>query len=187
MKKLIDKSTTPIVSPAVVISVGDWEDANLITLAWVARVVSEPPVMSISIRPSRHSFNLIEKLEEFVINVPNSTFIREMDYCGTRTGKKTNKWKDLNLTKQKGENVSVPLIKEFPINIECKVTKKIKYGTHMIYLGEVVAVHVEETLLKDGKINPLSQDQLVYTARNYYVLKKEPLEKQAFSVHSNKN
>ena len=186
MKKLIDKSTTPIVSPAVVISVGEWDNANLITLAWVARVVSEPPVMSVSIRPSRHSFNLIEKLEEFAINIPNSKLIREMDYCGTRTGKKTNKWEDLNLTKQKGNFISVPLIKEFPINIECKVTKKFEYGTHKIYLGEVVAVHVEETLLKEGKIDPFSQDQIVYTARNYFGLTKEPLEKQAFSVHSSK-
>ncbi|MBY9005074.1 MAG: flavin reductase family protein [Candidatus Lokiarchaeota archaeon] len=182
MKVQIDKSTTPIVSPAVVISVGDWDNANLITLAWVARVVSEPPVMSVSIRPSRHSFTLIEKLGEFVINIPNSDLIREMDYCGTRTGRKTNKWEDLNLTKQKGEKVSVPLIKEFPMNIECKVTKRVEYGSHMIYLGEVITVHVEEGLLKDGKIDPLSQDQIVYIARNYYGLTKEPLERQAFSV-----
>ena len=185
MKIQIDKLTTPIVSPAVVISVGEWDEANLITLAWVARVVSEPPVMSISIRPSRHSFTLIEKIGEFVINVPSTDLIREIDYCGTRTGKKTNKWEVLNLTKQKGVNVRVPLIEEFPMNIECMVTKKIEYGTHMIYLGEVLAVHVEESLLKDGKIDPMKQDQIVYTARNYYGLTKEPIERQAFSVRKN--
>ena len=183
MKKQIDNSTTPIVSPAVVISVGDWENANLITLAWVARVVSEPPVMSISIRPSRHSTSLIKKLGEFVINVPNSSLIEEMDYCGTRTGKKTNKWNDLNLTKQKGVKVSVPLIKEFPMNIECKVVKNFEYGTHIIYFGEVVAVHVEDYLLTNGKIDRKIQDQIIYIARNYYGLKSEPLEKQAFSVN----
>jgi flavin reductase (DIM6/NTAB) family NADH-FMN oxidoreductase RutF len=183
MKIQIDKSTTPIISPAVVISVGDWDNANLITLAWVARVVSEPPVMSISIRPSRYSYALIEELKEFVINIPNSGLIREMDYCGTRTGKTTNKWGDLKLTKQKGIIVNVPLIKEFPMNIECKVTKRVEYGTHVIYLGEVLAVHVEEILLKNGKIDPLNQDQIIYTARNYYRLLKEPLEKQAFSVN----
>ena len=183
MKIQIDKSTTPIISPAVVISVGDWDKANLITLAWVARVVSEPPVMSISIRPSRYSYHLIEELKEFVINVPTSNLIREMDYCGTRTGKKTNKWEDLNLAKQRGVRVSVPLIKEFPMNIECKVTKRVEYGTHIIYLGEVVMVHVDDTLLKNGKIDPLSQDQIIYTARNYYGLTKEPLERQAFSVN----
>lgn len=184
MKIQIDKSTTPIVSPAAVISTGDWDEANLITLAWVARVVSEPPVMSISIRPSRHSFSLIEKLGEYVINVPSADNIREMDFCGTRTGKKINKWEELNLTKEKGLHVEVPLIKEFPINIECKVIKKVEHGTHVIYLGEVLAVHVDENMMKNDKLDPLKQNQIVYIARNYYGLIKEPLERQAFSLKS---
>ena len=184
MKVQIDKTTTPIVSPAVVISVGDWDQANLITLAWVARVVSEPPIMSISIRPSRHSFSLIEKLGEFVINVPSKENIQNVDFCGTRTGKKVNKWEELNLTKEKGLKVNVPLIKEFPINIECKVIDKIKHGTHSIYLGEVLAVNVDERLLKEGKLDPLKQNQIVYIARNYYGLIKEPLERQGFSLKS---
>ena len=184
MKVQIDKITTPIISPAVVISVGDWVQANLITLAWVARVVSEPPIMSISIRPSRHSFSLIEKLGEYVINVPSTENIQNVDFCGTRTGKKVNKWEELNLTKEKGLKVNVPLIKEFPINIECKVIDKIKHGTHSIYLGEVLAVHVAEELLKEGKLDPLKQNQIVYIARNYYGLIKEPLERQGFSVKS---
>jgi flavin reductase (DIM6/NTAB) family NADH-FMN oxidoreductase RutF len=184
MKLQIDKTTTPIVSPTAVISTGDWNEANLITLAWVARVVSEPPVMSISIRPSRHSFSLIEKLGEYVINVPSVENIREMDFCGTRTGKKVNKWNELNLTKEKGLHVKVPLIKEFPINIECKVIKTVSHGTHKIFLGEVLAVHVEENMIKDNKLDPLKQNQIVYIARNYYGLIKEPLERQAFSLKS---
>ncbi len=184
MKIQINKSTTPIVSPAVVVSVGEWDEANLITLAWVARVVSEPPVMSISIRPSRHSTSLIKKLGEYVINVPNANQIREMDFCGTRTGKKINKWNELNLTKEKGSKVKVPLIKEFPINIECKVIKEVEHGTHIIYLGEVLEVHVDDEIIKDGKLDPLKQNQIVYIARNYYRLVKEPLEKHGFSVKS---
>ena len=184
MKIQIDKTTTPIVSPANIISVGEWDEANLITLAWVARVVSEPPVMSISIRPSRHSFPLIEKLGEYVINVPSTENIREMDFCGTRTGRKVNKWEELNLTKQKGLYVKVPLIKEFPINIECKVIKNIKHGTHSIYLGEVLAVNVDEKMLKGDILDPLKQNQIVYIARNYYGLIKEPLEMQGFSLKS---
>ena len=184
MKMQIDKTTTPIVSPAAVISTGEWDEANLITLAWVARVVSEPPVMSISIRPSRHSFSLIEKLGEYVINVPSADNIREMDFCGTRTGKKVNKWKELNLTKEKGLYIKVPLIKEFPINIECKVIKKIEHGTHSIYLGEVLAVHVDENMLKSDKLDPLKQNQIAYIAGNYYGLTKEPLERHGFSLKS---
>jgi flavin reductase (DIM6/NTAB) family NADH-FMN oxidoreductase RutF len=184
MKKQINKLTTPIVSPAVVISVGNWDENNLITLAWVARVVSEPPVMSISIRPSRHSTSLIKKLGEYVINVPSADQIREMDFCGTRTGKKVDKWEELKLTKEKGLNVKVPLIKEFPINIECKVIKTIEHGTHIIYLGEVQAVHVDEELLLEDKIDPLKQNQIVYIARNYYGITKKPIKKQAFSLKS---
>ncbi len=183
MKTLNNKTTTPIVSPAVVVSVGEWNESNLITLAWVARVVSEPPVMSISIRPSRHSCSLIEKLGEYVINIPNTDQIREMDFCGTRTGRKVNKWKELNLTREKGSKVKVPLIKEFQINIECKVVKKIKHGTHVIYLGEVLAVHADEEILKDEKLDPLKQNQIIYIDRNYYGLTKEPIEKQGFSVN----
>jgi flavin reductase (DIM6/NTAB) family NADH-FMN oxidoreductase RutF len=184
MKVKIDKTTTPIVSPAVVISVGNWDNANLITLAWVARVVSEPPVMSISIRPSRYSFPLIEKGGEYVINVPSANNIREVDFCGTRTGKKVNKWNELNLTKERAQFVKVPLIKEFPINIECKVIKTVKHGTHSIYLGEVVAVHADENMVKDGKLDPLKQNQIIYINRNYYGLIKKPLEKQTFSLKS---
>ena len=182
MKVQINKVTTPIVSPAVVISVGDWEESNLITLAWVARVVSEPPVMSVSIRPSRHSYSIIEKSKEYVINVPFTHQIREMDFCGTRTGRDTDKWGELNLTKEKASNVSVPLIKEFPINIECKVIDTMKLGTHVIYFGEVLAVNVEEELLSNNRINPLKQDQIAYIAGNYHGLLKEPLKKQGFSV-----
>ncbi|TFG06549.1 MAG: flavin reductase family protein [Promethearchaeota archaeon] len=182
MKKQINKSTTPIISPAVVISVGNWDEANLITLAWVARVVSEPPVMSISIRPSRHSTSLISKVEEYVINVPSAEQVREIDFCGTRTGKKKDKWKELSLTKEKGLIVKVPIIKEFPINIECKVIKTIEHGTHVIYLGEVEAVQVDENLLKKDKLDPLKQDQIVYINGNYYALRREPIARQGFST-----
>ncbi|MCP4763370.1 MAG: flavin reductase family protein [archaeon] len=184
MKTQINKKITPIVSPAVVISVGEEEEANLITLAWVARVVSDPPIMSISIRPSRHSYSLIEKLEEFVINVPSQDQIHEMDFCGTRSGKKVNKWEELNLSKEKASNVKVPLIKEFPINIECTVVNRIEHGTHIIYLGEVQAVQVDEKLLKDGKIDPLEMSQIVYVSGNYYGLNNKSIKKHGFSVKS---
>ena len=128
--------------------------------------------------------NVRKKLGEYVINVPNTSQLREMDFCGTRTGKEVDKWKELNLTKEKGSKVIVPLIKEFPINIECKVIKKIELGTHVIYLGEVLIVHVDENMLKDDKLDPLKQNQIVYTARNYYGLIKEPLEKHGFSLKS---
>ncbi len=182
MKVQINTSTTPIVSPAVVISVGTWENSNLITLAWVARVVSKPPVMSVSVRPSRFSFGFIEELKEYVINVPFSNQVKEVDFCGTRTGKQINKWEELGLTKERASNIQVPLIKEFPINIECEVIKKIKHGTHVLFLGEVQAVNVNEEITDNGNLVPEKLDEVVYIPRNYYSLKKEPLNRQGFSV-----
>jgi len=184
MKVQINKATTPIVSPAVVVSVGTGTDSNLITLAWVARVVSKPPVMSISVRPSRHSFSLLNDLEEYVINVPFSNQVRETDFCGTRTGKKINKWKELGLTQEKATKVQVPLIQEFPINIECEVIQTVEHGTHVLFLGEVQAVNVAEELTDNGKLIPERLDEVVYIPRNYYGLKKEPLETQGFSIDS---
>jgi len=182
MKVQINKSTTPIVSPAVVISVGKWDESNLITLAWVARVVSKPPIMSVSIRPSRYSHSLIQNQEEYVINIPNKSQVEMVDFCGTHTGKKIDKWKALKLTKQKASKVNVPLIKEFPMNIECKIIKKIQLGTHIIYMGEVQAVHVEENLIQNKELDPSKQDQIVYIARNYYNIMKESLHEQGFSL-----
>jgi flavin reductase (DIM6/NTAB) family NADH-FMN oxidoreductase RutF len=184
MKVKINKSTTPIVSPAVVISVGPWEKANLITLAWVARVVSKPPVMSVSIRPTRYSHSLIQELEEYVINVPTYTQVELVDFCGTRTGKKVDKWNELKLTKQKGSKVKVPLIKEFPINIECKVIKKVEIGSHILYMGEVELVHVDEKLLKGDKLDPLKLNEMAYINHNYYKIDKKPIQKQAFSLNT---
>lgn len=184
MKVQINKGTTPIVSPAVVVSVGTGSDSNLITLAWVARVVSKPPIMSISVRPSRHSFSLLNDLEEYVINIPFSNHVREMDFCGTRTGKRIDKWKELGLTQEKATKVRVPLIKEFPINIECKVIQKVEHGTHVLFLGEVQAVNVAEDLTDKGNLIPEKLDEVVYIPRNYYGLKREPLEQQGFSVDS---
>jgi flavin reductase (DIM6/NTAB) family NADH-FMN oxidoreductase RutF len=184
MKVQINKGTTPIVSPAVVVSVGEGNKSNLITLAWVARVISKPPVMSISVRPSRHSYPLLEDLEEYVINVPFSKQVREVDYCGTRTGKKINKWKELELTKEKASKVQVPLVKEFPINIECNVIQTIKHGSHKLFLGEVQAVHVAEEITEDKKLIPEKLDEIVYIAGNYFSLKKEPLDTHGFSLES---
>ncbi|TXT64113.1 MAG: Flavoredoxin [Promethearchaeota archaeon] len=182
MKIQINKNTTPIVSPAVVISMGKWEETNLITLAWVARVVSSPPIMSISIRPSRHSHQLIETLGEYVINVPSKEQVEVVDFCGTRSGKKIDKWKELQLTKQKALKIQVPLIKEFPINIECKVIKKIMLGTHHIYLGEVMAVHVDEEFIDETELDSTRLSQIVYFDRKYHSTNTNILQRQGFSL-----
>ena len=173
----------PRVMPAVVVSVGEWDTANLITLAYVGKVAAEPHVLSISIRPSRHSFSLIEGLGEFAVNVPGSSpdHLRVVDYCGTCTGRKVDKWKELNLTKQKAEKIRVPLIREFPWNFECRVIKRIEIGTHVCYWGEVLVLHAREDTLQGQGLDPLKQEQVAYIAGSYYRLETVPLEKQGFS------
>ena len=138
MKKIaLNTGTTAFPMPAAVISVGIGEEANLITLAYVGKVCLKPPIIAISINPSRHSYGLIEKHGEFVINYPTKDQLKEMDYCGTRSGRDVNKWDELNLTKEQGLVVKVPMVKEFPWNMECKVIKRIELGSHVCYFGEV--------------------------------------------------
>ena len=184
-KKLINvKNNGPIVMPAVVVTVGKWEEANLITLAYVGKVAAEPPVMAISIRPSRHSFSLIEKQSEFVINVPDSSHeqLRAVDFCGTRSGRQVDKWKELNLTKERAKEIQTPLVKEFPWNFECRVIDRREIGTHVCYWGEVLAVHASIDTLEGERIDKTRQKQIVYIAGNYYPMNNIPSKIQGFSL-----
>ena len=181
-KKLISNHTTTFPMPAAVISVGKGEKANLITLAYVGKMCMNPPIIAIGINKKRYSFNLIEQHGEFVINYPRKDQMRAMDYCGTRTGKNVNKWIELGLTKQKASIVDVPLIKEFPWNMECKVVNKLVLGSHTCYLGEVVAVHCEKDYLKNNSIDPNKFDTFAYNSGNYIELKEGAVAVQGFSI-----
>jgi flavin reductase (DIM6/NTAB) family NADH-FMN oxidoreductase RutF len=181
-KKLISKHTTTFPMPAAVISVGKGDNANLITLAYVGKVCMKPPIIAIGIHKKRYSFNLIEQHGEFVINYPRKNQIREMDFCGTRTGKNVNKWNELGLTKQKASIVDVPLIKEFVWNMECKVVNKIELGSHVCYFGEVVAVHCDKNYLKNNSIDPDKLDTFAYISGNYIELKEGVVATQGFSM-----
>ncbi len=172
-------STFP--KPAAVISVGTGEEANLITLASVAKVCPKPPIVAISIQPRCHSYQLIEKLGEFVINYPTIDQLRETDYCGTRSGRDVNKWEELNLTKEQGSIVQVPMVKEFPWNMECKVIKRMKLGSHVCFFGEVVATHSDPQFVKYDTLDPDKLNCFAYIAGNYIGLKKGALEEHGFS------
>ncbi|MFW9879232.1 MAG: flavin reductase family protein [Candidatus Thorarchaeota archaeon] len=174
-------STFPM--PAAVISVGIGDDANLITLAYVGKVCSHPPIISISIQPRRHSYHLIEKHGEFVVNYPTIDQLREMDYCGTRSGRDVNKWEELNLTKEKGSVVQVPLVKEFPWNMECKVIQRTELGTHVCYFGEVVAVHSDPKFVRNNNIDPEKIDTFAYVSGKYIGFKKGAIGRHGFSLN----
>lgn len=173
-------STFPM--PAAVISVGIGDEANLITLAYVGKVCLKPPTIAISIQPIRHSYELIEKHGEFVINYPTKNQLREMDYCGTRSGRDVNKWKELNLTKEQGTIVQVPMVKEFPWNMECKVIKRMELGSHVCYLGEVVATHSDEQFVSDNRLDPSKFNCFAYINGNYIGLEKGVLKSHGFSM-----
>ncbi len=167
--------------PASVISVGTGEEANLITLAYVGKVCLNPPIIAISIQPKRHSYQLIEEHGEFVINYPTIEQLRETDYCGTRSGRDVNKWNELNLTKEEASIVKVPMIKEFPWNMECKVIKRIELGSHICYFGEAVAVHTDPYYIKNGNLDPEKINSFAYLSGFYIELKKDILGTHGFS------
>ncbi|MFX1378070.1 MAG: flavin reductase family protein [Promethearchaeota archaeon] len=173
-------STFPM--PTAVISVGTGEEANLITLAYVGKVCFDPPIIAVSIQPKRHSYKLIEKLGEFVLNYPTVDQLKETDYIGTRSGRDVNKWKILNLTKEKASLVQVPMIKEFPWNMECKVVKRVEFGSHICYFGEVVATHSDPYYVKNEVLDPEKFNFPAYIAGNYLELNRGALARHGFTV-----
>lgn len=161
--------------PAIMVSCGGNEDfaPNIITLAWAGTVCSEPPMLGISIRPERHSYKIIQATKEFVVNVPTAALARATDYCGVKSGRDGDKFAGAGLTPVAAEKVAAPLIAECPINLECKVKKVIKLGSHDLFLAEIVSVQVSEDILdKKGKLRIDKAELLAYAHGEYYVLGK---------------
>jgi len=135
--------------PAVLVSCGTGDGANIITLAWVGTLCSEPPLVGIGIRPSRHSHRLVSELGEFVVNLPTADQVRWVDYCGVVSGRDGDKWAACGLTRAAAEQVAVPVIAECPVNIECQVRQTVSLGSHDLFIGEVVAVQVDDGVLDE--------------------------------------
>lgn len=148
--------------------------ANIITLAWVGVVCSDPPTIGIAIRPGRYSHGLIKETQEFVVNIPNLDLIKETDWCGTVSGRDVDKFKKTGLTKIPAAKVKPPLIKECPVNIECKLKQILNLGVHDLFLGEVVAVHYDEEILDDnGDVDYNRARPFVYNQGEYWSLSKK--------------
>ena len=160
--------------PAVMVSVADKEgNPNIITVAWAGTVCTNPPMVSISVRPERYSYHMIEETGEFVINLTTEKLAYATDYCGVRSGRDVDKFKELHLTPEKAEHVSAPLIGESPVNIECRVVKKETPGSHHIFLAEVKAVHVDDAYMdQKGRFALEKADPIVYVHGQYYSLGK---------------
>ncbi len=142
---------------------------NIITLAWVGTINSDPPMVSISVRKQRYSFDLLKQRGEFVINLPSRKLTFATDFCGVKSGRDIDKFEAMKLTTENATRVTVPLIKECPVNLECVVKQVIELGSHDLFLAEVVATHIEEGLLDDnGKLNLHKADLICYSHGEYY-------------------
>lgn len=152
-KKRLKPQTLLAPVPAALISCGrEGEEPNILTLAWVGVVNSEPPMVSIAIRPGRHSYNIVKDTGEFVVNVPRESQAEMVDACGTLSGRNVNKFSEFNLTPLKGELKQAPAIFQCPISLECVVRQVLPLGSHHLFLGEVQNVLVDEAIC-DAKGN----------------------------------
>jgi flavin reductase (DIM6/NTAB) family NADH-FMN oxidoreductase RutF len=190
MKKKIDFKPGTMVYPlpAALVSCGSSPDEyNLITIAWTGTTCSDPPMCYISVRPGRHSYNIIKRNREFVINLTTEKLARATDWCGCRSGRKYDKWKEMRLTPGKAKVVKAPLVEEAPVSIECRVKDIIELGSHHMFLAEVVNIRVDEELLdaNTGKFNLAGVNPLVYNHGNYFRLGKK-IGKFGWSVEKKK-
>lgn len=169
--------------PAVLVSCqGKDTEPNLLTIAWAGTISSNPPMVSISVRPERYSYNMIKETGEFVINLTTEELLRATDYCGVVSGKDVNKWEKMKLTPIPSQKVSAPAVKESPVNIECKVTEVKELGTHHMFLAEVVAVQADEKYMDEkGKFHLESSKPIAYSHGTYFSLGEE-LGKFGYSV-----
>lgn len=187
MKKSLKPGTLLCPAPAVMVSCGDEDEKNIITIAWTGIVNSDPPMTYVSVRESRHSHKIISKTGEFVINLTTEDLAYATDWCGVKSGKDVDKFTEMNLTPVKGEHVSCPMIKESPVNLECKVIEVHKYPSHDMFVAEIVGVHVDESLLDEkGRIQMEKAGLITYTHGNYYGVKTESLGRFGFSVMKDK-
>ena len=155
MAKITQKPSTALYPvPAVMVSCGTGDGANIITIAWVGTLCSKPPLVGIGVRPNRHSHGLIQDTGEFVINIPSVEQAISLDYCGIVSGRDEDKWAACEFTKTIGTEVAVPLIAECPVNIECRLQQTLNLGVHDLFIGEIVAVQVDESVLNErGRID----------------------------------
>ena len=187
MSKVMWKAGTfeyPI--PAVMVSCGDMEKSNIITVAWTGILNTNPAMVYISVRPTRHSYNMIKESREFVINLTTKDLVKQTDWCGVRSGEKYDKFKEMNLHKERANFVKCPLIMESPVSIECKVKDVVELGSHHMFVAEVLSIDAEDKYIDEKGAFDISKcDLIAYANGGYYPL-GEKLGKFGFSVQKKK-
>lgn len=173
--------------PAVLVSCGNMVNSNVLTVAWTGIINTSPAIVYISVRPERYSYNLIKESGEFVINLTNEDLAYATDWCGVRSGAKFDKFKEMNLTKEKAEFVQAPLIKESPVSIECKVIEEKNYGSHTMFTAEVLSIDADEKYFDEKGAFDISKcDLIAYANGGYYKLGKK-IGKFGYSVEKKSN
>lgn len=170
--------------PVVMVSCGgQTSEYNIITIAWTGIINSEPPMTYVSVRKSRHSHKIIKENGEFVINICNEELAFATDYCGVKSGKDVNKFKERKLTPVAAEMVKCPMIGEAPVNLECKVTQIISLPSHDMFMAEIVKVHADKSLINEkGKILLEEANLICYNHGEYFGLKRKPIGKFGYSI-----
>ena len=157
--------------PVVMVSVADKKGKyNIITIAWAGTVCTNPPMVSISVRPERYSYPILQETGEFVINLSTRELAYAVDFCGVKSGREIDKFEMLGLTALKADQVNAPLIGESPVNMECKISQVIPLGSHHMFLAEVVAVHAEDQYMdRKRKFHVEWAEPIVYSHGAYFV------------------
>lgn len=170
-------------TPAVMVSCQrEGEKPNIITVAWAGTICSDPAMLSISVRKERHSYNILKETGEFVVNLTGKKLVKAADWCGVRSGREYDKFKEMNLTPMASQKISAPGIEESPVNIECKVKQVIDLGTHDIFIAEVMCVTVDDKLLDENGRLDLGKAKLVAYSHGEYFMLGEKLGKFGYSV-----
>lgn len=172
--------------PAVMVSCGNMEKSNIMTVAWTGIINTNPAIVYISVRPERYSYNLIKENGEFVINLTNEKLAFATDWCGVRSGAKFDKFKEMRLTKEKANFVKCPMIKESPVSVECKVIEEKNYGSHTQFVAEVLAINADEKYIDEKGAFDISKCNLISYSNGGYYTQGKKIGKFGFSVKKKK-
>lgn len=168
--------------PAVMVSCGTMEESNIITVAWTGILNTNPAMCYISVRPERYSHDIIKENGEFAINLTTRQLAYATDWCGVKSGREVDKFKEMKLTKEKANIISVPLIKESPVSVECKVKEIVSLGSHDMFVAEIVAIDADEKYIDEKGAFDISKcDLIAYVNGGYYPLESK-IGKFGYSV-----
>ncbi len=198
-RKNLNAGTLIAPLPAVMVSCGTKDNANVFTVAWTGIINTKPPMLYISVRPSRYSYDIIKNSGEFVVNLTTSKMAFETDFCGVKSGRDTDKIKKCRLHAEDASVVSAPIISESPLSLECRVKDIVSLGTHDMFIADIVSISVDERYIDSkGKINLEQAGLMAYSHGNYFALgrklgsfgysvAKKPVTKNAAKPYAKKN